>query len=80
MKDMLNKEIDTFILYSDSQYAIVLVKNPIHHHRSKHKIAFHKKRNIKWNSKIISHNYQRKMADILTKPMSRYKTDELDMF
>ena len=33
MKDKLDKEIDTFTLYCDSQRSIALTKNSIHHGR-----------------------------------------------
>ena len=77
MKDMLNNEINnTFTLYCDSQSAIALTKNTIHHQRSKYiDIRFHFIRNDleKGTLKIISHSWRRKYSGYIHETREQIK-------
>ena len=80
MKDMLNNEINyTFTLYCDSQSAIALTKNPIHHQRSKHiNISFHFIRNEleKETLRLFHIASEENIADIFTEPVNRSKNEK----
>ena len=67
------------ILYTDSQSAIELAKNPGHHHRTKHiDIQYHYVRQRVQNgtTRLVYIPTSQQLADYLTKPMAAPKWTE----
>ena len=74
IRDLFDKEIKT--IYTDSQSAIELAKNPLYHARTKHvDIRYHFVREKVLSNEIILkyHPTQSLLADGLTKPISNPK-------
>ena len=80
MKDMLNNEINyTFTLYCDSQSAMVLAKDPMHHQGSKYMdIRFHFIRNEleKGTLRLFHIASKENIAGIFTGPVNRSKNEK----
>lgn len=72
-------EFDSVILHVDNQSAIALVKNPVHHQRSKHiDIKYHFVR-LEVQTGILQLQYvpsEHNIADVFTKPVTRVKLNK----
>jgi hypothetical protein len=80
LAEVKSEQQEKFTLKMDSQSAIALSKNPVHHERSKHiDVRFHFIRNCILDGKMeVEHvRTEEQLADILTKPLGRDKFCEL---
>jgi hypothetical protein len=80
LAELRSEQPRTFTLKMDSQSAIALSKNPVHHERSKHiDVRFHFIRNCIVDRKMeVEHvRTEEQLADILTKPLGRDRFCEL---
>jgi hypothetical protein len=78
-----NCQYEPVTIFEDNQGAIALVENPVHHQRSKHiDIKYHFIRNECNRGKIdvVYLPSEDMIADILTKPASKYKLDQFKDF
>ena len=69
-------------LYADNQGAIALAKNPVDHQRSKHiDIKYHFIRNEIQNNivELIYVQSEDNVADIFTKPVSKFKLKKFEL-
>lgn len=76
LSDLRSEEYRPFTLKMDSQPAIALSKNPVHHERSKHiDVRFHFIRECIGDGKMeVDHvRTEEQLADVLTKPLGRDK-------
>ena len=79
MNELRLESPESFKMYSDSQAAISIAKNPVHHDRTKHVEIDRHFISEKVNSKIIELNYiptKKQIADILTKALPRTSFEE----
>ena len=79
MNELRLESPESFKMYSDSQAAISIAKNPVHHDRTKHIEIDRHFISEKVNSKIIELNYiptKKQIADILTKALPRTSFEE----
>jgi len=80
LAEMLDSVVSRPLLRVDNKSAISLIKNPVHHDRSKHiDVKFHVIRDYAQNGQIevkfIGTSEQ--LGDILTKPLGRIKFQEI---
>jgi hypothetical protein len=78
LSELKDSEISVPVLRIDNKSTISLVKNPVHHNRSKH-VRFHLIREYE-NSGQIAIEFIRteeQLADILNKPLGKEKFNEL---
>jgi hypothetical protein len=80
LSELKDSEISVPVLRIDSKSTISLVKNHVHHDRSKHiDVRFHLIREYK-NSRQIAVEFiktEEQLVDFLTKPLGREKFSEL---
>ena len=79
MNELRLESPESFKMYSDSQAAISIAKNPVHHDRTKHVEIDRHFISEKVNSKIIELNYiptKKQIADILTMVLPRTSFEE----
>jgi hypothetical protein len=80
ISDLTGRPPEKFKLFVDNQSAIALVKNPVHHDRSKHiDIKYHYIRQCYEEGKLdVDHiRTDRQLADILTKALGRTRFVEM---
>jgi hypothetical protein len=80
MEEILGKESDTPLLYVDNKAVISLIKIPVMYDRSKHiEIRFHYIRECSEHGliKVEFIRTEEQLGDILTKPLTRVKFEEL---
>ena len=78
--EILGKEADRSVLLIDNQSAIALCKNPVFHERSKHiDVRYHLVRNCVEKKKLAVEyvKTEEQLADILTKPLARFRFQAL---
>jgi hypothetical protein len=84
LHDIDNRDrYESATLFGDNQGAIALVKNPVHHQRSKHiDIKYHFVRDEYSRGKIdiVYLPSEQMVADIFTKPASKFKLDQFRDF
>lgn len=76
-------QIEPVVIHEDNQGTIALAKNPVSHQRSKHiDVRFHFIRTELENGKIIVKYCPTEdmIADILTKPVTRFKLDRFKTY
>ncbi|KAG8657524.1 hypothetical protein MANES_03G075182v8 [Manihot esculenta] len=82
LHELIGWKTNKFELRVDNKSAIALTKNPVYHNRSKHiHIKFHFLRECVQRGEVEVEYVQteEQLADILTKPLSRDKINELSM-
>jgi hypothetical protein len=75
-----DSEVSVLVLRIDNKSTISLVKNPVHHDRSKHiDVRFHLIREYQNTRQIVVEfiRTEEQLADVLTKPLEREKFREL---
>jgi hypothetical protein len=80
ISDLTGRPPEKFKLFVDNQSAIALVKNPVHHDRSKHiDIKYHYIRQCYEEGKLdVDHiRTDRQLADILTNALGRTRFVEM---
>jgi hypothetical protein len=80
LSELKDSEISVPVLRIDNKSTISLVKNPVHHDRSKHiDVRFHLIREYENSGQIVVEfiRTEEQLADVLTKPLGKEKFSEL---
>jgi hypothetical protein len=80
LSELKDSEISVPVLRIDNKLTISLVKNPVHHDRSKHiNVRFHLIREYENYGQVVVEfiRTEEQLADVLTKPLGKEKFSEL---